>query len=147
MLERESELAELGAAAREAKSGAGSVVLIVGEAGIDKSSLVEAIRSVLLAEGRLLVGYCDDLATPLVLGPLRDLIGSVGTGLTEALATGDRGRVIDAFLSRAGLGGASDRARCGGRALGRRGDPGRGALSGPSGRDHASLGKQPRRAG
>ena len=28
---------------------------------------------------------------------MRDLIGSVGTGLTEALATGDRGRVIDAL--------------------------------------------------
>ena len=64
MLERERELAELGAAAKEAKSGAGSVVLIVGEAGIGKSSLVKAIRSVLPAEGRLLVGYCDDLATP-----------------------------------------------------------------------------------
>jgi predicted ATPase len=73
ILERERELAELGVAAREAGAGAGSVVLVVGEAGIGKSSLVGAIRSVLPAEGRLLVGYCDDLATPRVLGPLRDL--------------------------------------------------------------------------
>ncbi|MFC4536775.1 AAA family ATPase [Sphaerisporangium dianthi] len=85
ILEREDELAALGGAARAARDGAGSVILISGEAGIGKSSLVEAIGRVLPAEGRLLVGYCDDLATPRVLGPLRDLIGSVGTALTRAL--------------------------------------------------------------
>ena len=97
ILEREHELAELGAAAMQAKDGDGSVTLIVGEAGIGKSSLVGAIRAVLPAEGRLLVGHCDDLATPRVLGPLRDLIGSVGTGLTRALESGDRSRVTDAL--------------------------------------------------
>lgn len=84
ILERERELAALATAARDAAAGAGSVVLVSGEAGIGKSSLVEAVRSVLPAEGRLLVGYCDDLATPRVLGPLRDLVGSVGTELTRA---------------------------------------------------------------
>jgi ATP/maltotriose-dependent transcriptional regulator MalT len=99
ILERERELAELGAAAREATSGSGSIVLIEGEAGIGKSSLVDAIRSVLPAEGRLLLGYCDDLATPRVLGPLRDLRDRVGTSLTAALEAGDRGRVLDALRS------------------------------------------------
>jgi len=97
ILEREHELAELGLAAREAQSGAGSIVLIEGEAGIGKSSLVDAIRSVLPAEGRLLLGYCDDLATPRVLGPLRDLREHVGTGLARALEAGDRGAVLDAL--------------------------------------------------
>ncbi len=97
ILEREQELAELGVAAREAKAGNGSIVLIEGEAGIGKSSLVDAIRSVLPAEGRLLLGYCDDLATPRVLGPLRDLRDSVGTALTAALDSGDRSRVHDAL--------------------------------------------------
>ena len=97
ILERERELAELGAAAREAEDGDGSVVLIIGEAGIGKSSLVQAIGSVLPAKSRLLVGYCDDLATPRVLGPLRDLMGSVGVTLTNALSSGDRSRVIDAL--------------------------------------------------
>jgi DNA-binding CsgD family transcriptional regulator len=99
ILERERELAELAEAARAAKLGNGSIVLILGEAGIGKSSLVDALRSALPAEGRLLVGYCDDLATPRVLGPLRDLIGSVGTTLTRALESGDRGQVIDALRS------------------------------------------------
>ncbi len=97
MLERDVELAALAAAAREAADGLGSVVLISGEAGIGKSSLIDSIRAVLPAEGRLLVGYCDDLATPRVLGPLRDLIGSVGTALTRALERGDRGGVLEAL--------------------------------------------------
>jgi DNA-binding CsgD family transcriptional regulator/tetratricopeptide (TPR) repeat protein len=104
ILERERELAELAAAAGEAKRGHGSVVLIVGEAGIGKSSLVDAARSVLPAGARLLVGYCDDLATPRVLGPLRDL--AVGRPLVDALESGDRQLVHDALraeLSRAGL--------------------------------------------
>jgi DNA-binding CsgD family transcriptional regulator/tetratricopeptide (TPR) repeat protein len=99
ILEREAELAALAVAAREAGDGAGSVVLISGEAGIGKSSVVHAVRAVLPAEGRLLVGYCDDLATPRVLGPLRDLVGSVGTALTRALERGDRGEVLEALRS------------------------------------------------
>ena len=95
ILERERELAELAAAAREAQGGDGSIVLIVGEAGIGKSSLIHAVRSVLPVEGRLLVGYCDDLATPRVLGPLRDL--TVGDALTRALESGDRSGVLDAL--------------------------------------------------
>jgi DNA-binding CsgD family transcriptional regulator/tetratricopeptide (TPR) repeat protein len=97
ILERERELEALGAAAREARAGDGSVVLIVGEAGIGKSSLVDAVGSVLPAGTRLLIGYCDDLATPRVLGPLRDLTGSVGSALTRALEAGDRSRVSDAL--------------------------------------------------
>ena len=102
ILERGDELAALGGAARDAADGEGTVVLISGEAGIGKSSLVEAIRGVLPAEGRLLVGYCDDLATPRVLGPLRDLIGSVGAALTRALERGDRGEVLEALRDELG---------------------------------------------
>ncbi|MFG1921826.1 AAA family ATPase [Cryptosporangium sp. NPDC048952] len=86
VLERENELSALAAV------GAGSVVLIGGEAGIGKSTLIAALPTVLPAGMRLLVGYCDDLATPRVLGPFRDLIG---TGLTEALESGDR--IFDAL--------------------------------------------------
>ncbi len=98
ILERERELAELAAAGREAAAGAGSVALVSGEAGIGKSSLIEAARAVLPAEGRLLIGYCDDLATRRALGPFRDLVGSVGAELTAALTGGgDRNRLLDAL--------------------------------------------------
>ena len=98
LLEREHELGLLAAAAREAAAGAGSVVLVLGEPGIGKSVLVDEIRSVLPAQGRLLVGYCDDLATRRALGPFRDLIGGVGSELTRALQDGgDRNRLLESL--------------------------------------------------
>jgi DNA-binding CsgD family transcriptional regulator len=98
ILEREHELAELAAAVTGAAAGSGAVVLVSGEAGIGKSSLVEAIRDVLPRRGRLLVGYCDDLATRRTLGPFRDLAGSVGTELAQAMEEGgDRNRLLSAL--------------------------------------------------
>ena len=98
ILERDTELSVLTRAVREAADRHGSVVLVMGEAGIGKSSLIEELRSQLPAEGRMLVGYCDDLATPRTLGPFRDLVGSVGTELSHAVTDGsDRDRVHTAL--------------------------------------------------
>jgi DNA-binding CsgD family transcriptional regulator/tetratricopeptide (TPR) repeat protein len=98
ILEREAELGVLARAAAAAARGAGSVVLVSGEAGIGKSSLVNAVRGQLPAEGRMLVGYCDDLATPRTLGPFRDLAGRVGPDLSRALADGgDRDALLAAL--------------------------------------------------
>ena len=98
ILERDTELSVLANAVRAAAGRRGSVALVMGEAGIGKSSLVEALRSHLPAEGRMLVGYCDDLATPRTLGPFRDLVGSVGTELSRAVTDGsDRDRVFAAL--------------------------------------------------
>ncbi|MFI0239910.1 ATP-binding protein [Streptomyces sp. NPDC016845] len=105
ILERDLELDRLARAVREATAGAGSVVLVLGEAGIGKSSLVRAVPGVLPPGARFLVGQCDDLATGRPLGPLRDLVGSVGTELARALRdAGDRHRVHEAL--RAELAGA-----------------------------------------
>ncbi|HJW59020.1 MAG TPA: AAA family ATPase, partial [Actinomycetota bacterium] len=98
LLERERELAELAQAAREAAAGEGGLVLIFGEAGIGKSSLVRALRGLLPANGRLLVGHCDDLGTPRTLGPFRDLVGQVGAELTRALAEGGERDAVPAAL-------------------------------------------------
>jgi energy-coupling factor transporter ATP-binding protein EcfA2 len=74
------------------------LLLIFGEAGIGKSSLVRALRGLLPANGRLLVGHCDDLGTPRTLGPFRDLVDQVGAELTRALAEGgERDAVLAAF--------------------------------------------------
>ncbi len=98
ILEREHELAVLADAVADAAGGIGSVVLVYGEAGIGKSRLVGAVRGLLPATGRMLVGLCDDLTTRRTLGPFRDLIGSVGSQLAAALSEGtDRDRVLGAL--------------------------------------------------
>ncbi|MFI7400688.1 ATP-binding protein [Streptomyces sp. NPDC049541] len=98
ILEREPELARLATAAREAADGAGSVLLVFGEAGIGKSSLVRAMPDRLPGQARVLVGQCDDLATRRPLGPFRDLVGSVGAELARAVTEGgDRHRVYEAL--------------------------------------------------
>lgn len=46
----------------------------------------------------MLVGHCDDMSTARTLGPLRDLIGSVGADLSAALRDGDdRDRILTAL--------------------------------------------------
>ncbi|MDF2573617.1 MAG: LuxR family transcriptional regulator [Agromyces sp.] len=94
LLEREPELAALGEAASAAVAGRGSVVLVHGEAGIGKSSLVSALRDRPPTGCRVLVGACDALSTPRTLGPLRDLAPYVGARLGDALRAGDREAVF-----------------------------------------------------
>jgi hypothetical protein len=98
ILERDRELGVLTEAVRAAQHGAGCVALVFGEAGIGKSCVVEALRARVPARGRMLVGYCDDLATKRALGPFRDLAGSAGTALTLAVQDGgDRDRLFAAL--------------------------------------------------
>ena len=100
ILERERELATVAGAIEQSAMGSGSVVLLSGEAGIGKSSLVDAIRSLVPPDGRTLVGYCDDLATRRTLGPFRDLASSVGSELARAVQDGsDRDRTLAALRS------------------------------------------------
>jgi ATP/maltotriose-dependent transcriptional regulator MalT len=98
ILERDAELAVLSDAVQAAAHAEGSAVLVYGEAGIGKSSLVESVRGRLPAEGRMIVGYCDDLATPRTLGPFRDLVGSLGEEFSRAVTEGsDRDRMLAAL--------------------------------------------------
>jgi hypothetical protein len=98
LLERDQELTSLLDAARDAADGTGSVVLLHGEAGIGKTSLVSAMRSQLPDGTRMLIGSCDALSTPRTLGPFRDLAPAVGPRLAEALQAGERDQVMDALL-------------------------------------------------
>ena len=70
MLKREAELAKLRLLVAESKSSGGRVVLLRGEAGIGKSTLVNRFLSESQDSAHTLLGACDDLFTPQPLGPI-----------------------------------------------------------------------------
>jgi DNA-binding CsgD family transcriptional regulator/tetratricopeptide (TPR) repeat protein len=85
LLERDAELRRLREALRRAGQGRGSIVLVSGEAGIGKTSLVRAFAGEAAAVARVLVGACDDLVTPRTLGPFRDMARGAAPGLAEVV--------------------------------------------------------------
>ena len=87
LLERQAELQTLGTAVERAGTGRGSAVLVLGEAGIGKTSLVHAFLAAAAGRARVLAGACEDLLTPRALGPLRDAARSAADGpLAAALS-------------------------------------------------------------
>ena len=98
LLERESQLASLRQYAAEARGRAGRLVLVSGEAGVGKSSLVEELQDE-LRDATWVWGACDGLFTPRPLAPLRDVARAVGGELLEAVRAGlPRDEVFDAAL-------------------------------------------------
>ncbi|MDQ4095633.1 MAG: AAA family ATPase, partial [Actinomycetota bacterium] len=99
VLEREYEMRTLEEALEDAIAGAGSAVLVFGEAGIGKSSLVRAFLASAGSEARVLFGACDDLLTPRTLGPFRDMGRASKGKLATAVSQGsDRDAVFGAVL-------------------------------------------------
>ena len=86
LLERDAELEVLVRAVDDAGEGRSSVVLLLGEAGIGKTSLVRTFVSEVADRARVLVGSCDDLLTPRTFGPLRDATVEHPGPLADALA-------------------------------------------------------------
>jgi len=73
LLERDSFLHQLELTLQEAMAGQGRVVLVSGEAGIGKTSLVDHFTQAHRDSIRVLWGACDSLFTPRPLGPLLDI--------------------------------------------------------------------------
>src|SRR5436853_180913 len=84
LLERDELLAVLHDALAAATTGEGRLVILTGEAGAGKSTLVRAFLAQHSAEVTIRVGACDPLTTPRPLGPLRD-IAAPGTAVADAL--------------------------------------------------------------
>ena len=99
LLERDEELAALLAAAEHTLDGRGSFVLVGGEAGSGKSSLVRALRAGIEGRVAIFVGGCEPLSVPVPLAPLRELAAAAGvSGLVE-LQRDDRYALAEALLA------------------------------------------------
>ena len=99
LVEREPELRTLHELLRRVAGGAGHTVLLGGEAGIGKTSLLQA-----LAEQRgdavLWWGACDDLQTPHPFSPLHDIVRSAEVSFRPALVEhGNRASLFEAVLA------------------------------------------------
>jgi DNA-binding CsgD family transcriptional regulator/energy-coupling factor transporter ATP-binding protein EcfA2 len=98
LLEREDALALLHRAHADAAAGEGRIVLVTGEPGIGKTTLVAAFVAGLDAETTVLVGTCDDLSIARPLAPFADLVGSVSGPLEAAILGGARPQELHPLL-------------------------------------------------
>ena len=98
LLERESQLGSLLQYADEARHRAGRLVLISGEAGVGKTTLVEELQAQ-LPDATWAWGACDGLFTPRPLAPVHDIAREIGGNLLEMVrGAGSRDEIFDAVL-------------------------------------------------
>jgi DNA-binding CsgD family transcriptional regulator/tetratricopeptide (TPR) repeat protein len=97
ILERDSELELLRQLLQGLDSSGGRVVLVRGEAGIGKSTLVATFAAESGDRAHLLTGGCDDLLIPQPLGPFWDM-ARAEPSLKEPLVDRNRPRLLEAVL-------------------------------------------------
>jgi ATP/maltotriose-dependent transcriptional regulator MalT len=88
LLEREHQLTALHDYADDARRGDGRLVLVSGEAGIGKSSVVDAFVEMLPHDVRVAWTACDGAFTPSALGPLQDVAEQWGGAVRVACSEG-----------------------------------------------------------
>ena len=87
LLERERELDRIGRLVGRARSGSGDLVLIEGDAGIGKTSLVRSARAVARDGGlTVLAARGAELESDLAFGAVRELLVTVGPVPTDGAA-------------------------------------------------------------
>lgn len=97
LLERDTTLTNLHRCYRTAARGHGQLVLLRGESGAGKTTVIAQFLATLDPGTRVLRGWCDGLATPRPLGPIIDMLaylpasqaasirGAIDAGDTEAM--------------------------------------------------------------
>jgi tetratricopeptide (TPR) repeat protein len=97
LVEREEFLDNLDRLLVAAVAGRGAMVVVSGEAGIGKTSLVEEFARDQRAV-RMLWGWCEALFTPRPLGPLYDIAAQLGGALDATLRSTSRREAIFAAV-------------------------------------------------
>jgi DNA-binding CsgD family transcriptional regulator/tetratricopeptide (TPR) repeat protein len=101
LLERSPELAVLEQAAAAVRAGPGGrLVLLAGEAGVGKTTLVRAFCAA-RPRARVWWGSCDALLTPRPLAPLVEIAGQAGGAVSEAASADAAPGALVAALARA----------------------------------------------
>ncbi|MEQ9316579.1 MAG: AAA family ATPase, partial [Henriciella sp.] len=78
LFERDAPLKLMLDQARAATEGWGSIILLYGEAGIGKTSILQEFRRLVGQDARVVWGGCDALFTPRPFGPLHDMGHDLG---------------------------------------------------------------------
>jgi len=100
LLERQAPLDQIRQAHEEATSDSGRLVLVMGEAGIGKTSLIEAFVDSCPTNNAVYRGGCEALFTARPLGPLFDIAGQLGGDLLAMLRSdADNHRIYAHFLA------------------------------------------------
>jgi DNA-binding CsgD family transcriptional regulator/tetratricopeptide (TPR) repeat protein len=101
LLERERELAVLAEALAAVDAGeGGALVLVHGEAGVGKTTLLSDFAQEHAERARLLWGGCEALFTPRPLGPFLDVADEAGGELRDLVAAGALPHDIASALAR-----------------------------------------------
>ncbi|MGB3476870.1 MAG: AAA family ATPase [Mycobacterium sp.] len=111
LLERDTALATLHRCYRAATRGHGQLVLLRGEAGAGKTTVIAQFLTTLDPGTRLLRGWCDGLATPRPLGPFIDILTGLpadqATSIRAAIDSGDTEAIYARLVGVVGDGNAS----------------------------------------
>jgi DNA-binding CsgD family transcriptional regulator/energy-coupling factor transporter ATP-binding protein EcfA2 len=99
LLDRADALAALTTARERAAAGDGRIVVVRGETGIGKTTLIRHLRALQPPGTEVLLGACDDLVTPRPLAPFHDIARQLGGRVADLVAQGaGRDLVHDAML-------------------------------------------------
>jgi DNA-binding CsgD family transcriptional regulator/tetratricopeptide (TPR) repeat protein len=89
LVERDDHLRALGEAVASS-SDAGSVVLLSGEAGVGKTSVLHALSAAVDHRYRVMVAACEPVGIPVAFAPLFDLLDQVPDELRADIRSGSR---------------------------------------------------------
>ena len=98
LLERDSMFRDLHDAMLEADAGQSRMLLLGGEAGVGKSSIVRHLAERERRTARVLIGACDPLSSPHPLGPLQDVVSSMHSRVADLFQHPDQRRELFAAV-------------------------------------------------